>query len=119
MVSLRQLMYEDVQVWKIKADILTDDKTNVTDILNNIRAIRKITVVNNETTPEMDKKNKQRTDGKEIHKISIKFVSKSPRQEFDFFKKTMMRSKEGDANRRIPGLLNIAIDPKSLTKEKY
>jgi hypothetical protein len=119
MVSLRQLMYEDVQVWKVKANILTDDDINITDILNNIRAIRKITVVNNETTPEMDEKNKQRTDGKEIHRISIKFVSKSPRQEFDFFKKTMMRSKEGDSNRRIPGLLNFKVDPDSLTKEKY
>jgi len=119
MIKLYDLLLEGDSLYQVKAQILIDSQINVTDVLNWIRAIRKVTIVHNETTPEMDQHNKRRNDGKELHKISVKYMSASPKEDLEFLKKTMMRSKEGDLNPKVPGLLNIKFKPETIITQKY
>ena len=116
MIKLKDILNEVTQLYKVNAYIVVDNEYNVTDILNNMRAVRKITTINNDTSDELEEKNKQRTDNKSVHTLGIKFMGNSPEEDLEFLKKTMMRSKEGDPNTRIPGLLFIKFKPETLTK---
>jgi Asp-tRNA(Asn)/Glu-tRNA(Gln) amidotransferase C subunit len=116
MIKLKDILNEVTQLYKVDAYIIVDNEYNVTDILNNMRAIRKITTINNNTSDDLENKNKERTDNKSIHTLSIKFMSNNPKKDLGFLKKTMMRSKEGDPDARIPGLLFIKFKPETLSK---
>lgn len=116
MIKLKDILNEIAQLYKVDAYIVVDNEYNVTDILNNMRAIRKITTINNNTSDELEAKNKQRTDNKSVHTLGIKIMSGAPEKDLEFLKKTMMRSKQGDPNARVPGLLFIKFKPETLTK---
>ena len=116
MIKLKDILNEIAQLYKVDAYIVVDNEYNVTDILNNMRAVRKITTINNDTSDDLENKNKERTDNKSIHTLSIKLMSDNPKKDLEFLKKTMMRSKEGDPNTRISGLLFIKFKPETLTK---
>ena len=116
MIKLKDILNEVTQLYKVNAYIVVDNEYNVTDILNNMRAVRKITTINNDTSDELEEKNKQRTDNKSVHTLGIKFMGNSPEEDLEFLKKTMMRSKEGDPDARIPGLLFIKFKSETLSK---
>jgi ABC-type transporter Mla maintaining outer membrane lipid asymmetry ATPase subunit MlaF len=62
MPKLKDLIMEALPVHKITAYLVTDSDTNVTDVIDEIRAIRKVTIVNNITSEKFDEKNKARND---------------------------------------------------------
>ena len=111
MIKLKDILNEVTQLYKVNAYIVVDNEYNVTDILNNMRAVRKITTINNDTSDELEEKN-----NKSVHTLGIKFMSNSPEEDLGFLKKTMIRSKEGDPDARIPGLLFIKFKPETLSK---
>ena len=45
-IKLKNLLNEILQTWQVEAFLNTDRRTNITDVLNQIRAIRKITIIN-------------------------------------------------------------------------
>ena len=45
MIKLKNILSDILNTYKIEANIITDSKFNISDILNQIRAIRKITIV--------------------------------------------------------------------------
>jgi ABC-type transporter Mla maintaining outer membrane lipid asymmetry ATPase subunit MlaF len=116
MPKLKDLIMEALPVYKITAYLVTDSDTNVTDIIDEIRAIRKVTIVNNITSEKFDEKNKARNDNKEEHFITIKFLSSDPQKDILFFKDTMMSSEKGDPNKKITGLQFIKFLPDTLSK---
>jgi len=117
MIKLKDILAEALNLYSVDTIIVSDKESNFTDVLDGIRAIRRITIVNTNTSPEREEKNRQRTDGKEIHTATIKFVAgQDPKQDLDFFKTTMLQSDKGDPNRRIPGLRHVVFKPESLTK---
>ena len=87
------------------------------ELLDGMRATRKVTIINANTSDELELKNRQRTDGKEVHTATLKFVSgKDPKQDLDFFKNTMLKSDKGDPEMRISGLRHLIFKPETLTR---
>jgi hypothetical protein len=117
MIKLRDILLEETRIYSVNAVLVTDKSTNFTDVINGVRGIRKITTVNVITPDETEEKNKSRTDGKEVHLVTIKFLGGlEPKQDLNFFKTTMLKSKKGDENKRIDGLLHIIFKTDTLNR---
>ena len=117
MIKLRDILFEEVTLYSVDVVLVTDKDTNFTDVLDGVRGVRKITTVNVTTPEEMEAKNRRRTDGKEVHTASIKFIGGlNTEQDLDFFKTTMLQSKKGDPNKRVEGLRHVIFKPESLTR---
>jgi len=117
MIKLKDILCEDISLFSVDVVLVTDKNTNFTDVIDGVRGIRKITTVNANTPEEMEAKNRKRTDNKEVHTASIKFIGgQDPKQDLDFFKTTMLQSKKGDPNKRIEGLRHVIFKPKSLIR---
>ena len=117
MIKLKDILYEDISLYSVDIVLVTDKDTNFTDVLDGVRGIRKITTVNVNTPEDMESKNRSRTDGKEVHTASLKFIGgQDPKQDLEFFKTTMLQSKKGDPNKRISGLRHVIFKPDSLTR---
>ena len=117
MIKLKDILAEALNIYSVDIIIVSDKEANITDVFDGIRAIRRVTIVNPNTPEDREEKNRQRTDGKEVHTATIKFVAgQDPKQDLDFFKTTMLQSDKGDPNRRIPGLRHVVFKPESLTK---
>ena len=117
MIKLKDILYEDISLFSVDVVLITDKNENFTNVLDGVRGIRKITTVNVTTPEDIEAKNRQRTDGKEVHTVSIKFIGgQDPKQDLEFFKTTMLQSKKGDPNKRIEGLRHVIFKPESLTR---
>ena len=117
MIKLKDILNEALNIYSVDVVIVSDKEANITDVFDGIRAIRRVTIVNPNTPEDREEKNRQRTDGKEVHTATIKFVAgQDPKQDLEFFKTTMLQSDKGDPNRRIPGLLHVVFKPESLNK---
>jgi len=117
MIKLRDILNEEVNLTSVDVVLVTDKDTNFTDVLDGVRGIRKITTVNVTTSPELEAKNRTRTDGKEVHSATIKFLGGlDPKQDLEFFKTTMLQSKKGDPNKRVDGLRHVIFKPESITR---
>ena len=117
MIKLRDILFEDINVYSVTVVIISDKDANFTDILDGMRATRKVTIINANTSDELELKNRQRTDGKEVHTATLKFVSgKDPKQDLEFFKTTMLKSDKGDPEMRIQGLRHLIFKPETLTR---
>ena len=115
--KIRDLIMEALPIYRITTYLVTKREVNVTEIIDEIRATRRVTIVNNITPEKFDGKNKNRTDGKEEHFITIKFLAGGdPEKDLKFFKQTMLRSDSGDEGRKINGLEFIKFMPDTLTK---
>jgi len=117
MIKLKDILFEDIRLYAIDIVIVSDKTANFTDILDNIRATRKVTIVNANTPENVEEKNRVRTDGKEVHTATLKFVAgKDPKQDIQFFKTTMLSSDKGDPERRIEGLRHIIFKEDTLVR---
>ena len=54
MVKLTNILSEILNTYQVEAYILTDRDFNITDVLDQVRAIQKITIVRNLTPPEYE-----------------------------------------------------------------
>jgi ketopantoate reductase len=117
MIKLKDILYEDVSLFSIDVVLVTDKNTNFTNVVDGVRGIRKVTTVNVNTSDELEDKNRKRTDDKEVHTATIKFIGgQDPKQDLEFFKTTMLQSKKGDPNKRIEGLRHVIFKPDTLTR---
>ena len=117
MIKLKDILNEALNIYSVSVSIISDKEANFTDILDGMRATRKVTIINSNTSDEMELKNRQRNDGKETHTATMKFVAgNDPKQDLEFLKTTMMSSDKGDPGLRIKGLRHIIFNPKTLTK---
>lgn len=116
MPKLKDLIMEALPIYRVTAYLVTDSDTNITDVIDEIRAIRKVTIVNNITSEKFDEKNKARGDGKEEHFITMKFLSSDPQKDLLFLKDTIMNSEKGDPNKKVTGLQFIKLLPDTLIK---
>ena len=117
MIKLKDILFENIQIYSVNATIISDEDANFTDILDGMRATRKVTIINANTSDDIELKNRKRKDGKEIHTVTLKFAaSKDPKQDLEFLKTTMVSSDKGDPEQRIPGLRHIVFKPETLTR---
>ena len=117
MIKLKDILNEALNVYSVSVTIISDKDANFTDILDGMRATRKVTNINSNTSDEIELKNRQRRDGKEVHTATMKFVAgNDPKQDLEFLKTTMLSSDKGDPGMRIKGLRHIIFNPNTLTK---
>ena len=100
MIKLKNILNEVLNTYIVQADMLTDTSYNITDVLDQIRAIRKITIVRNITPPEyVQKKNFEYT------LVTIKFVSRgNPKQDIEKIKQDVLTSDRSATDLRVPGV---------------
>ena len=117
MIKLKDILNEALNIYSVNVTIISDKDASFTDILDGMRATRKVTIINSNTSDEMEAKNRSRNDGKETHTATMKFVAgNDPKQDLEFLKTTMLSSDKGDPGMRIKGLRHIIFNPNTLTK---
>ena len=80
--------------------MLTDTSYNITDVLDQIRAIRKITIVRNITPPEYIQK-----PNIEYTLVTIKFISRGePKKDLERIKQDIETSDMSKTDLRVPGV---------------
>ena len=98
MHKLTNILKEMLNTYQVNAYMLTDREYNITDVLDQIRAVQKITIVRNMTPPEyMIQSPSEHTI------ISIKFVTRGDaRKDLEQIKRDILVT--SDSNLRIPGM---------------
>ena len=101
MIKLKKILSEILNNYQIEVNLFTDPTFNVTDILNQIRAVRKITIVSVEDIPT----NKP---GIEHHLLRVKFVTRGePKQDLEKIKSDILQSDLSKKDLRIPGVKSL------------
>jgi len=112
MIKLKDILSEVMNTYQVQASLMSDRKVSITSILDQIRGLEKVTIVNN-ITPE-DYKQKENI---EFKRVKIKFVSRTdPKQDLETMKKSMMTSDLKTTDMRIDGLKNVVFKPETLTR---
>ena len=112
MMKLKNILNEVLNTFVVECEILTDPTFNITDILNEVRALRKVTIVNNITPEEYSQKDKV-----EYTKLKIKFVTRgNPKQDIAKFKEDMLTSDLSKTDLRIPGVKSVKFKEETLKR---
>ena len=100
MIKLKKILNEVLNEFIVQAYMLTSSDYNITEILDQIRAIRKVTIVRNITPPEyIQKKNFEYT------LVTIKFISRGdPKQDLEKMKRDILTSDRSMNDLRVPGV---------------
>tara|TARA_Y100000593_G_scaffold74154_1_gene136342 strand:- start:1256 stop:1597 length:342 start_codon:yes stop_codon:yes gene_type:complete len=100
MIKLKKILNEVLNEFIVQAYMLTSTDYNITEILDQIRAIRKVTIVRNITPPEyIQKKNFEYT------LVTIKFISRGdPKQDLEKMKRDILTSDRSMNDLRVPGV---------------
>ena len=112
MVKLTNILNEVLNTFVVECEILTDRQFNITDVLDEVRALRKVTIVNNITPEDYIQKDKV-----EYHKLKIKFVTREdPKQDLTKFKEDMLTSDLSKTDLRIPGVKSVKFKEETLKR---
>ena len=112
MVKLTNILNEVLNTFIVECEILTDSTFNITDILDEVSALRKVTIVNNSTPEEYPQKDKI-----EYTKVKIKFVTRTnPKIDLDKFKDDMLTSDISKTDLRIPGVKSVKFKLETLKR---
>ena len=112
MIKLKNILNEVLNEFIVQAYMLTDPEYNITEILEQIRAIRKVTIVRNITPPEyIQKKNFEYT------LVTIKFISRgNPKEDLEKLKQDILTSDRSMNDLRVPGVKSFKFKPETLKR---
>ena len=112
MIKLKNILNEVLNEFSVQAYMLTDREYNITDILEQIRVIRKVTNIRNITPPEyVQKKNFEYT------LINIKFITRgNPKQDMEKIKEDILTSDMSKTDLRVPGVKSFKYKPETLRR---
>ena len=112
MMRLTNILNEILNTFQVEADIISDRKFSITSILDQIRGLYKVTIVNNITPEEYPQKEKV-----EFTRVKIKFVTRSdPKQDIENFRKDMLSSDLDKNDLRIPGVKSVKFKPETIKR---
>jgi len=112
MIELKNILNEVLNTFVVECDILTDRQFNITDVLDEVRALRKVTIVNNITPEEYPQKDKI-----EFTRLKIKFVTReNPKLDLSKFKEDMLTSDLSKTDLRIPGVKSVKFKEETLKR---
>ena len=110
MIKLTNILSEILNTYQVEGIIINDSEYNISDILNQVRAVRKITIV---SIDPIDIKK----PGIEYHKIKIKFVTRGePKQDLEKFKDDILTSDLSKTDLRIPGVKSLKFKEETLKR---
>tara|TARA_R110000787_G_scaffold34654_3_gene89636 strand:- start:12 stop:353 length:342 start_codon:yes stop_codon:yes gene_type:complete len=112
MIKLKNILSEVVNTYSIQASLMSDRDIGITNILDQIRGLEKVTIVNNITPEEYPQK-----DNTEYTRVIIKFVTRgNPKNDIFKMKKDMLTSDLKTSDMRIDGLKNAKFRMETLTR---
>ena len=112
MIKLSNILTEVLNTFQVECDILTDRKFNITDVLDEVRALRKVTIVNNITPEEYPQKDKV-----EFTRLKIKFVTREdPKTDLIQFREDMLTSDLSKTDLRVPGIKTVKFKLETLKR---
>ena len=112
MFKLKNILSELLNTYKVEADLWTNPEFNITDVLNQIRAVRKITIVTI-ITPE----DYVQSGDSEYQKLKIKMVTRDdPKDDIEKITKNILTSDIETNSLRIPGIKNIKFKPETIKR---
>ena len=112
MIKLSNILSEVLNTFQVECDLFTDKDFNITDVLNQVRGLRKVTIVNNITPEEYPQK-----DNIEFTKIKMKFVSRTdPKTDLTNFRNDMLTSDMSKNDLRIPGVKSVKFKEDTLKR---
>ena len=104
MISLKKILYEVLNNFSVEVDLFIDSQYNTYDILNEIRALKGITIVTI-ITPE----DYNQTGGDEYLRLRIKFVTRGEAKEsLQGFLDDTLTNDGGENDVRIQGVKHMA-----------
>ena len=113
MIQLKDILSEILNTYQVNGTIVSSKEENISDILNQIRGIRKVTVLNNTTPDDVA----QREDT-EITTFELKFVSRTnePKKDIAKFEKDILQSDYEKNDLKVPGVRSVKFDLDSLKR---
>ena len=100
MIKLKNILNEVLNTYIVQAYLLTNAEYNITDVLDQIRALRKVTIVRNITPPEYLQKKEV-----EYTLVTIKFISRgNAKQDLIKMKQDILTYDRSMNDLRIPGV---------------
>ena len=112
MISLKKILYEILNNFSVEADIIIDPQYNTYDILNEIRALRRVTVVSIITPDDYQQK-----PGSEYIRIKMKFVTRGEAKEsLQGFLDSALSTGKGETEYRIQGLKHMTFREGTLNR---
>ena len=112
MIKLKNILNEMLNEFSVQAYMLTDTDFNITDVLEQIRGVRKVTIIRNITPPEyVQKKNVEYT------LINIKFITRgNPKEDMEQIKQDILTSDRSKTDLRVPGVKSFKYKPETLKR---
>ena len=111
-MKLTNILNEVLNTFQVEADILSDRKVSITSILDQIRGLYKVTIVNNITPEEYPQK-----ENIEYTRIKMKFVTRTdPKADLVQFKEDMLTSDMSKTDLRIPGVKSVKFRENTLKR---
>lgn len=112
MIKFADILTEILNTYEIDVIIKSNKSQNISDILDQIRALRKITTVRNTTPPDYPQK-----ENIEYTRVSFKFLSKTGKPEEDIkeFEQEILTSDQDD-NLKILGVIGVKFNMDTLKR---
>ena len=113
MIKLRNILTELLNTYEVTALLSSDKKVSITEILDQIRALRKITTVRNVTPPEyMTQSSSEHTI------IIIKFITRGDAmQDLKQIKNDILTQTKDRSDIRIPGIKSFKLKIDTLRRK--
>ena len=112
MIKLSNILTEVLNTYSVEAEIFSDRKESITNILDQIRGLYKVTIVNNITPEEYPQRDKI-----EYTKVRMKFVTRiDPKTDLSQFKEDMLTSDMSKNDLRIPGVKSVKFKEETLKR---
>ena len=112
MIKLNNILTEILNTYSVEADILSDRKESITNILDQIRGLYKVTIVNNITPEDYPQRDKI-----EFTRVKMKFVTRiDPKIDLTQFKEDMLTSDMSKNDLRIPGVKSVKFKEETLKR---
>jgi hypothetical protein len=112
MIKFTDILTEILNAYEVEGIIKSNKEQNISDILDQIRALKKITTLKNVTPPNYPQK-----DNIEYTRINIKFLSKTgkPEEDLEEFKQQITKSSDED-ELKISGVIAAKFDMNTLRR---
>ena len=112
MIKLSNILTEVLNTYSVEADILSDRKEPITGILDQIRGLYKVTIVNNITPEDYPQK-----ENVEFTRVKMKFVTRiDPKTDLVKFREDMLTSDMSKNDLRIPGVKSVKFKEETLKR---
>jgi len=113
MIKLTNILTEMLNTFEVQAVILSDRNSNISDILDSIRAVKSITTIRNITPPEYPQR-----EGVEYTLVIVKFVTRiDAKQNLQQIKDDILTSDRSETDLRVPGVKSFKYKIDTITRK--